>query len=65
MNKELIFLRTFAAATAIGMVYLTTTAFKETGNKKFSEIDVERINIVEKTAVHTAVILSSTLSFIW
>lgn len=48
MNKELIFLRAFAFATVIGMVFLTTSAFKTNGNQKFTEIDVERINIVEK-----------------
>ncbi len=48
MKRELIFLRAFAVATVIGMVAITSLAFKETGNKKFSEIDVERINIVEK-----------------
>lgn len=48
MNKELIFLRAFAAATVMGMVFLTSSAFKTRGNQKFSEIDVERINIVEK-----------------
>lgn len=48
MNKELVFLRTFAVATVVMMAFITTTAFKESGNQKFSEIDVERINIVEK-----------------
>lgn len=48
MNKELVFLRTFAGITAIGMILLTTSAFKNTGNQRFAEIDVERINIVEK-----------------
>lgn len=48
MNKELVFLRSFAIATVIGMVYIVTVSFKNTGNQKFSEIDVERINIVEK-----------------
>jgi hypothetical protein len=48
MNKELIFLRTFAIATAIGIVFIATSAFKDNGTQKFSEIDVERINIVEK-----------------
>ena len=48
MNKELIFLRICAFATAIGMVLLTASAFKKTGNKRFDEIDVERINIIEK-----------------
>ncbi|KFF24162.1 hypothetical protein [Chryseobacterium vrystaatense] len=48
MNKELIFLRTFAFAAVIGMVFLAASAFKTNGNQKFTEIDVERINIVEK-----------------
>lgn len=48
MNRELIFLRTFAFTAAIGIVFLTASAFKISGNQKFTEIDVERINIVEK-----------------
>lgn len=49
MNKELVFLRTFALAAAIGMVMITAVAFTgKTGNQRFTEIDVERINIVEK-----------------
>lgn len=48
MNRELVFLRTFAVVTVIGMTFITSTAFKKSGNQKFSEIDVERINIVEK-----------------
>lgn len=48
MKRELIFLRAFAFATVFGMVAVTTLAFREKGNQKFSEIDVERINIVEK-----------------
>ncbi|WP_281233833.1 hypothetical protein [Flavobacterium gelatinilyticum] len=48
MNRELVFLRTFAAFVAIGVTLLTTSAFKKLGNQKFTEIDVERINIVEK-----------------
>ena len=48
MNRELIFLRTFAIVTVIGMIFITSSAFKKSGNQKFSEIDVERINIVEK-----------------
>ncbi|TGD58891.1 hypothetical protein [Flavobacterium humi] len=48
MNRELVFLRTFAATTALGAIMLTTSAFQKSGNAKFGEIDVERINIVEK-----------------
>ncbi len=48
MNRELVFLRTFALATVIGVFFITTSAFKKMGNQRFNEIDVERINIVEK-----------------
>ncbi len=48
MKKELVFLRAYAVATAIGMIFITTMAFTQSGNQKFDEIDVERINIVEK-----------------
>jgi hypothetical protein len=48
MKRELIFLRTFALATATGMVFITSSAFKNSANQRFGEIDVERINIIEK-----------------
>ncbi|MBI5370991.1 MAG: hypothetical protein HZA79_03075 [Sphingobacteriales bacterium] len=48
MRKELIFLRLFAVTTGIGVLIIVATAFKRIGNQKFSEIDVERINVVEK-----------------
>jgi len=48
MNKELVFLRTYAVATVIGMFFIVATSMKNSGNQKFSEIDVERINIVER-----------------
>lgn len=48
MNKELIFLRTFALATTIGVLTIGSMSFTKFGNQKFTEIDVERINIVEK-----------------
>lgn len=48
MNREIVFLRAFAVATVAGIVMITSTAFKNAGNQKFNEIDVERINIVEK-----------------
>lgn len=47
MNKELVFLRSFAAATVCGIVFLSSVAFKNSGNQRFAEIDVQRINIVE------------------
>lgn len=48
MNKELIFLRTFAFASLVGIFVLVNTAFKKNGHERFTEIDVERINIIEK-----------------
>lgn len=48
MNRELIFLRTFALASVMGIIFLTASAFKTDGRQKFTEIDVERINVVEK-----------------
>lgn len=48
MNRELAFLRTFALAAALGLFLMATSAFTKSGNQRFSEIDVERINIIEK-----------------
>ena len=48
MKRELVFLRAFAITTAVSMIYISSIAFKNKANQKFSEIDVERINIVEK-----------------
>jgi len=59
MNKELVFLRTFAIATVIGMVIVVITAMNKSGNKKFTEIDVERINIVEKDGTVKMLITNS------
>lgn len=47
MNKELVFLRTFAVAVAAGVLLMGSFAFKN-ATQRFGEIDVERINIVEK-----------------
>jgi len=47
MNRELVFLRTFAVTTAFGFIFIAGSAFKKSGNQKFEELDVERINIVE------------------
>ncbi len=47
MNKELIFLRTFAVTAAISSSFLFFSSFKNSGNQKFETIDVQRINVVE------------------
>lgn len=48
IKKELLLLRTFALCTTGAILFLFTSAFKNTGNQKFGTIDVERINIIEK-----------------
>ncbi|MCC5919736.1 MAG: hypothetical protein LAT68_06400 [Cyclobacteriaceae bacterium] len=48
MNKELVFLRSLAVAIALGVCVTFATAFKNQSNQRFGEIDVERINIIEK-----------------
>lgn len=48
MTREVIFLRTFAICTVASLMALTLSSFKKNGNQRFTEIDVERINIIEK-----------------
>jgi len=62
MNRELVFLRAFAGITAIGMILITTTAFKKSENQKFGVIDVERINIVEKDGT-VKMLITNTANF--
>ncbi|MFC5625915.1 hypothetical protein [Algoriphagus winogradskyi] len=47
MNKELIFLRTFAVTTGLAVSTFLFSSFRENGNQTFETIDVQRINIVE------------------
>ena len=59
-NKELIFLRTFAITTALGIITFASLAFKQFAtNKKFGTIDVERINIVENDGTVKMVITNA------
>ncbi len=59
MKRELIFLRSFAACTVLAIVWLATAAFQTKGNQRFSEIDVERINIIEKDGTSKLIITSA------
>ena len=59
MNRELVFLRTFAVTTSLGALFLMSSAFKNNSNQKFTEIDVERINIVEKDGTVKMVITNT------
>jgi len=47
MKNEIILLRSFAVASAAGMVLLTNLAFTNNSPQRFDEITVHRINIVE------------------
>lgn len=58
-QKELIFLRMFAAIVAVGFVAFASISFKQNGNQKFGSIDVERINIVEKDGTVKMVITNA------
>jgi hypothetical protein len=49
LEKEVRFLKAYAvAATLLGAVWLLTAFTLQRGKQKFEEIDVERINVVEK-----------------
>lgn len=49
IEKEVQFLKIYAVvATLFGAVFLLTAFTAQTKNQKFSEIDVERINVVER-----------------
>jgi len=47
-NRELRFLRGYAAASTLLLVVFTVTAFRQSAQRtRFTEIDVERINLIE------------------
>lgn len=48
IEKEVRYLKIYAVLSTLFFAVLLLTAFTAGGNKKFEEIDVERINIVEK-----------------
>lgn len=59
LNRELVFLRTFAVCVVGGLLLTSMYAFKTSGNKKFGTIDVERINIVENDGTVKMVITNT------
>ncbi|MDG1276560.1 MAG: hypothetical protein P8O16_04715 [Algoriphagus sp.] len=61
MNKELIFLRTFAVTAAISSSFLFFTSFKGSGNQQFETIDVQRINVVEADGTVKMIITNAGL----
>ncbi|WP_420573891.1 hypothetical protein [Kordia sp.] len=58
-KRELVFLRTFAVATVIGILTFASLAFKQSNTQKFGTIDVERINIVENDGTVKMVITNA------
>ncbi|WP_394747554.1 hypothetical protein [Spongiimicrobium salis] len=58
-KNELIFLRTFALAMALGILTFASVAFTHSGNQKFGTIDAERINIVENDGTVKMVITNA------
>jgi hypothetical protein len=61
INRELVFLRSFAAITAGAAILLASSAFTGTGIEKFTEINVQRINIVEADGTTRMVITNAGL----
>lgn len=61
MNKELIFLRTFAASAAITTSILLFSSFKSSDHQKFETIDVQRINVVEADGTVKLIITNAGL----
>ncbi|KYP13476.1 hypothetical protein [Flavihumibacter sp. CACIAM 22H1] len=61
INRELVFLRSFAAITAGAAILLASSAFTRTGIEKFTEINVQRINIVEADGTTRMVITNAGL----
>lgn len=59
IKKELVFLRTFAITTALGVLTFASVAFKQANNQQFGTIDVERINIVENDGTVKMVITNA------
>jgi len=61
MNKEIIFLRTFAATAALSSSFLFFSSFKNSGNQTFETIDVQRINIVESDGTVKMIVTNAGL----
>ncbi len=61
-RKELAILRVYGLATTLLLTVFTVTGFQQTQRTKFTEIDVERINIVEPDGNYRMVISNKTRS---
>ncbi|MFN0180877.1 MAG: hypothetical protein ACKVZ0_18900 [Gemmatimonadales bacterium] len=61
-RKELAILRVYGLVTTLLLTIFTVTGFRQTQKAKFTEIDVERINIVEPDGNYRMVISNKTRS---
>lgn len=62
IRRELRLLKAYALATSVLLGMLTLSAFRRTAHEKFSEIDVERINVVEPDGKYRFVISNTPKS---
>jgi len=56
IRRELRLLKAYALATSVLLATVTLAAFGRSAHEKFSEIDVERINVVEPDGKYRFVI---------
>lgn len=59
IKKEIRFLRLLSIVSLLTVTTFITLAFKQGGNQRFGEIDVERINIIEKDGTVKMVITNA------
>ncbi len=62
LRRDIRLLKIYAAGSTLGLVFLAGAAYRQTlspGHQKFDEIDVERINVIEKDGRVRLVIANS------
>jgi hypothetical protein len=47
-ERDVRFLKAYAVISSLALVFIAATAFRQSGRQRFDEIDVGRINLVEK-----------------
>lgn len=61
MNKELVFLRTFAISAGLASSFLFFGSFRSNSSQQFETIDVQRINVVENDGTVKMIITNAGL----
>ncbi len=59
LNDELRLIKRFATGVMLALVVLSLGAFQQSGRRRFTEVDVERLNIVEKNGTLRLAIFNS------